>query len=144
MIAGILLQQAKPRGLTVAAQVEGVVALPDGTTAATLGLVVQMAFADTAVSTAGGGQPPELAVLVDSLGDPVDAGITADGLVGGVHKDDLVELVGGVLGNPVRVENTETPELAAGALLTSVSRKNTRIYNAPQQWNGGYAGSSGS
>jgi hypothetical protein len=119
LVEFLLRRSSKHTSLTVAAQVEGVVALPDGTTAATLGLVVQMALADTAVSTAGGGQPTELAVLVDSLGDPVDAGITADGLVGGVHKDDLVELVGGVLGNPVRVEHTETPELAAGALLES-------------------------
>jgi hypothetical protein len=105
--------------LTVAAEVEAVVALPGGTTAATLGLVVQVALAVAAVLAAGSGQAAELAVLVDGLADPVDARIAADGLVGGVHKDDLVELVGRVLGNPVRVENAKATALAASTLLYS-------------------------
>jgi len=48
---------------------------------------------------AGRGEAAELAVLVDGLGDPVDAGIATDGLVRGVDQDDLEELVGRVLNN---------------------------------------------
>ena len=103
--------------LSVAVEVQRVVALPDGTAAATLGLVVQVTLAVAAVLLAGGGETTQLTMLVHGLGDPVDTRITADGLVGGVHEDDLVELVGGVLGNPVRVEDTQATALAANTLL---------------------------
>ncbi len=53
------------------------------------------------------------------VADPVDAGIAADGLVEGVNKDDLVVLVGGVLGNPVRVQHTERGDQAAHTLLSN-------------------------
>jgi hypothetical protein len=36
-------------------------------------------------------------VLHDGLGDPVDAGVPADDLVVGVHQNDLIVLVCGVL-----------------------------------------------
>jgi hypothetical protein len=55
--------------------------------------------------------------LETDVGDPVDARIAADGLVEGVDEDDLVVLVGGILGNPVRVEDTEGGDKAANALL---------------------------
>jgi hypothetical protein len=42
-------------------------------------------------------------VLVDRLDDPVDAGITTDGLVLRVDEDDFEILVGAVLVDPVRV-----------------------------------------
>lgn len=48
-----------------------------------------------------GGESSLLTVLVDWLGDPLELGISADGLVEGIDQDDLVELVGGILGNPV-------------------------------------------
>ena len=50
-------------------------------------------------------------------GDPVDARIAADGLVEGIDKDDLVVLVGGILGNPVRVEDAQGGNEATNTLL---------------------------
>ena len=58
-----------------------------------------------------------LAVLVDGVHNPVDAGVPADGVVRGVHQDDLIVLVGGVLVDPVRVQHAQVGAAAADALL---------------------------
>lgn len=92
-------------------------ALP-GLSAAGTGLVVAMTLVETAGFLAGGGETTGLAVLVDWVDDPVDAGIDADGLVLGVDEDDLVVLVGGVLVDPVRVEDAEIGAAAADTLLS--------------------------
>ena len=55
---------------------------------------------------------------MDRVDDPVDAGIPADGLVLGVNEDDLVVLVGGVLVDPVGVEDAEVGAAAADTLLS--------------------------
>ena len=70
-----------------------------------------------AVLPAGGGETSELSALVGGGAEPVDAGVVADRVVRGVHHDALVVLVGGVLGGPVGVEEGETADLLADALL---------------------------
>ena len=68
-------------------------ALP-GLSAAGAGLVVAVALVEAAGLLAGGSETAGLAVLVDGVDDPVDAGVLADGLVLGVDEDDLEVLVG--------------------------------------------------
>src|SRR5690606_39119998 len=92
--------------LTVSPVVLGVEPLP-GLSATSLGLGVEVALVDTAALLAGGGEATEFPVLVHGLGNPADAGITADGLVLRVDKDDLKVLVGRVLVDPVGVENAQ-------------------------------------
>ena len=92
--------------LAVAPEGEGVVPLP-GLPPASSGVVVLVSTAETTRLLAGGGETTALAVLVDGLDDPVDAGIAADGLVLGVDEDDFVVLVGRVLVDPVRVEDAQ-------------------------------------
>ena len=104
------------RRLSVAPQGQGVVALP-GLSAASLGLVVPVALVEAAGLLAGGGEAAGLAVLVHGVDDPVVAGVDADGLVLGVDEDDLVVLVGGVLVDPVRVEDAQVGAAAADTLL---------------------------
>ena len=104
------------RRLPVAPQGEGVVLLP-GLSAAGLGLVVAVALVETTGLLAGGGETAGLAVLVDGVDDPVDAGILADGLVLGVDEDHLVVLVGRVLVDPVRVQDAQVGAAAADTLL---------------------------
>ena len=83
--------------LTVALEGQRVVLLPGGAPGAAV-LVAGVALdVEAAVGLSGRGEAAELAVLVDRVGDPVDAGIVADGLVHGVDKDDLEVLVGGIL-----------------------------------------------
>lgn len=101
---------------SVAPQRQGVVSLPS-LSAAGLGLVVAVALVETTRLLAGSGETTSLAVLVDGVDDPVDARVLADGLVLGVDEDDLVVLVGGVLVDPVRVEDAEVSAAAADTLL---------------------------
>ena len=56
---------------------------------------------------------------MDGVTDPVDAGITADGLVLGVDEDNLEVLVGGVLVDPVGVQDAQVGAAAADTLLSS-------------------------
>lgn len=104
--------------LPVAPQRKGVLSLP-GVTAAGLGVVVAMALVETTALLAGGSETAHLAVLVDRVDDPVDASITADGLVLGVDEDDLVVLVGAVLVDPVAVENAQVGAATTDTLLSS-------------------------
>lgn len=103
--------------LSVAPQGQGVVLLP-GLSAAGLGLGVAVALVETPRLLAGGGETASLAVLVDGVDDPVDAGVDADGLVLGVDEDDLVVLVGRVLVDPVRVEDAQVGAAATDTLLS--------------------------
>jgi hypothetical protein len=89
-----------------------------GLPATSSGVVVLVTTSKTTRLLAGGGEATALAVLVDGVRDPVDAGIAADGLVLGVDKDDLVVLVGRVLVDPVRVENAQVGAAAADTLLS--------------------------
>jgi hypothetical protein len=104
--------------LTVAPKGEGVVSLP-GLPPAGSGVVELVSTTKTTALLAGGGETTSLAVLVDGLDDPVDTGIAADGLVLGVDADNLVVLVGGVLVDPVGVEDAEVGAAAADTLLSS-------------------------
>ena len=75
-------------------------------------------LAEAARLAPGGSEAAHLAVLVDWVADPVDAGVPADLGVAGVNEDDLVVLHSGVLVDPVRVEHTKIGELAADLLLS--------------------------
>jgi hypothetical protein len=55
---------------------------------------------------------------VDWVNNPVDTGITANGLVGRIDKDDLKVLVGSILVDPVRVENSQVSTLASNSLFS--------------------------
>ena len=57
--------------------------------------------------TTGRGETTAFTVLVDGVDDPVDGGIVADGGVVRIDEDDFVVLVGGILVDPVAVENAE-------------------------------------
>lgn len=88
-----------------------------GLSATSLGLVVAVTLVEATGLLASGGETTRLAVLVDGVDDPVDAGILADGLVLRVDKDDLVVLVGRVLVDPVRIEDAQVSAAAPNTLL---------------------------
>lgn len=58
-------------------------------------------------------------MLHGRLADPVHARIATDGLVEWIDTDDLVELEGGVLVDPVAVQDTQAGEAATNALLSN-------------------------
>lgn len=76
-----------------------------------------MTLAQTTGLFAGRGEATHFSVLVGRLADPVDAGIAGDGLVARIDADDLKELVGGVLVDPVAVEDTQVSAATAHTLF---------------------------
>jgi len=98
--------QKHGNSLTVSPVALGVEPLP-GLPATSSRLVIAMTLVEAAALLTGSGQPTRFAVLVDWLGNPVDARITADGLVLRVDKDDFEVFVGGVLVYPVGVCHKE-------------------------------------
>ena len=65
--------------------------------------VLKIAVSKKFVNSDGGNS----AYLVDWLDNPIDPGVPTDGLVLRVHKDDLKILVGGILVDPVGVEDSQ-------------------------------------
>lgn len=111
-------QHPEARTLTVALELGDVAVEPGGAVGAALDAVGAVSLlAEAAGLAAGGGEAAALAVLVDGVDDPVDAGVVADLGVAGIDEDDLVVLHGGVLVDPVGVEDAEVGVLAAGLLL---------------------------
>ena len=105
--------ESLPNRLSVSSEVHGVVSLPCATSGRTLDLVEAGPLAVATVLGASGSEASEFTVLHHWGDDPVDTGVTTDGLVLWVNQDDFEVLVRRVLADPVRVEHTE------GAALSS-------------------------
>ena len=80
-------------------------------------IVEAMTLIQASALLARGRQSTLLAVLVDRVDDPIDAWVTADGLVLRVNEDDFEVLVGTVLVDPVAVEDTQVGATATDTLL---------------------------
>lgn len=89
-----------------------------GLSAASGGLVESVTLSETTGLLSGGGQSTRFSVLVDWVDDPVDAGIAADGLVLRVNEDDLEVFVGGVLVDPVGVQDSQVGATTTDTLLS--------------------------
>jgi hypothetical protein len=61
--------------------------------------------------------------LVNGLDDPVDAGITTDGLVLRIDEDDFEVLVGRILVDPVGVEDAKIGGTTTDTLFSSGSER---------------------
>lgn len=90
-----------------------------GLSATSCRLVVSMTLAQSTRLLSGRGKTSGFSVLVYGGDDPVDAGITADGLVLGIDKDDFVVFVGRILVNPVGVQYTQIGTTTANTFLSS-------------------------
>jgi len=103
--------------LSVSPELLGVAVLPVASAGRSLlhGLVSLLVHASGLL--AGGGESTELSMLVLGGDDPIDAGISADSLVGWVDHDDFVEFEGSILTNPVGVEASHVGALAGNALF---------------------------
>ena len=56
-----------------------------------------------------------------SRDDPIDSGVSSDAFVVGINHDDFEEFEGGVLTNPIGVEDAEIAAFAADSLLSVLS-----------------------
>lgn len=95
--------------------------LPSVTTAG-LGVVEQVTLGNTSGLLTSSSKTSGLSVLVDWVDDPVDSWVSSDGVVRWVHQDNLVVLVGGVLVNPVRVQDSQVGSSSADSLLSGDSQ----------------------
>jgi hypothetical protein len=76
---------------------------------------------ETTTLATRGGKTASFTVLVDSVNDPVGAGIVADGGVVGIGGDDFVPGEDGISVGPVGVEDTEVAKLGTKALFSDVT-----------------------
>lgn len=94
--------------LSVSAERECVAALPARVNAgAQLGGSTVTLLAESTALLASGGKTVHLTMLVDGVADPVEAGITTNSLVEGIHADDFEVLVGSILVDPVSIEDSQ-------------------------------------
>ena len=82
---------------------------------------------EASVLLSSGGKASGISALVLVGSNPVNSGVTGDGLVLGVNKDDLEELEGSVLANPVRVEDSEVSASSSDSLLSNSSVGSARL-----------------
>lgn len=112
-----------PRCLTVSEHALGVATLPSSTMRATHGIVGTMSLhSQSTMLLAGGSQAAALAMLVHGIDDPVDARIIADRYVVRVNENHLEVLVGGILVDPVRVQDAQVGADAASTLLSHAAQ----------------------
>lgn len=76
---------------------------------------------NTSVHLTSGSDTSAFSVLLLGAGDPVDSGVSSDGLVAGVNHDDFEELEGSVLTYPVGVEYSQVAAFSADSLLSDGS-----------------------
>lgn len=110
------------RLLSVSPQGQSVVLLPSVTTTS-LGLGVQVTLGNTSGFLTSRGKTSVFSVLVNRVDDPVVSWVSSDDNVGWVDKNDLEVLVGGVLVNPVRVQNTQVRSSSTDSLLSGDSQR---------------------
>ena len=87
--------------LTLPVHLDPVDSLPVGLPGSTDGLGVSVSLAQSSGFPVGRGKTTHFPVLGNRLADPLDFWVTSDGLVEGINADDLEELVGGILTDPV-------------------------------------------
>jgi len=85
-------------------------------------VVVAVSLAETTVLFANGSETTSFATLVHGIRDPVDSRVTADSLVVGVDKDDLVVFVHAILIHPVRVQDPQVPASPSYTLLRNTAQ----------------------
>lgn len=93
--------------LAVAAKRQCIASFPVRTTTCTSCLVVQVSLGFTTALLANRCQTTSFAALVNRITNPVDARVTADGLMLRINENDFKVLVSGILVDPIRVQHTE-------------------------------------
>lgn len=62
-------------------------------------------------------QLSHLPVLVDWFGDPMSVRISSNSFMDWINEDDLKEFVRGILVNPARIQDSQSPTGASSSLL---------------------------
>ena len=107
--------------LTVTEEGKGIATLPVLTTGRALNLVVKMTLTDTARLATSRGETTAFTMFHGGSTDPVVTGITTDGLVRRIDKDDFKVFEGGVLVDPVRIEDAQVGTLTTDTLFSNAT-----------------------
>ena len=91
-------------------------------TTTSLGVVEQVTLVDTSGLLSGGSKTSGFSSLVDRVDDPVVSGVSSDGLVRWVDQDDFEVLVGGVLVNPVGVQDSQVRSTSTNSFFSGRSQ----------------------
>ena len=127
-------QIAKMNRLTVSSERQGVVLLPGRVLRS---MVVSVSLSDSSRLLSSRSEASGLPALVDGVANPVDAGITADGLVCRVDENDFVVLVYTVLVDPVGLvvgepsQHSRRPQYAVSRPLLPTHVQNTKTTASP-------------
>ena len=78
-------------------------------------------LSESSVLLTSGSETSDFSSVVLLGNDPVDSWVLSDGVMGWVNKDDLEELLSGVLSHPVGVEDSEVGASSSNSLLGKVS-----------------------
>lgn len=89
---------------------------------ASLGVVEQVTLVDTSGLLANRSETSGLSSLVDWVDNPVVSWVSSDRIVRWINQDNLKVLVGGVLVNPVGVQDSQVRSTTADSLLSSGSQ----------------------
>lgn len=104
-------------GLTLSSQFQSVVSLPELSARATRSVSEFVSFSETATLLSGRSKSTKFAMFVYGLGDPLSVRVATDGLVCWVDQDYFEELVGRILADPIRVENSQATATTTDAFL---------------------------
>ena len=66
-------------------------------------------------------------MFLNRSADPVDLGVSSDGLVGGVHQNDFEEFEGGILADPVRVEDSQVANSSSDSFFSDGSKRSGEL-----------------
>ena len=69
-------------------------------------------------SSASSSETSAFSVLLGGISDPVNAWISADGLVEWINEDDFVEFESCILTNPIRVKDSQVSASASNTLFS--------------------------
>ena len=108
----LLPNSSSSSALTITLEAHRVATEPGGAVGTALDVVGAVAaLAQAASLAAGGGEAAHLAVLVRGVDDPVDSRVIANLGVGRIYQNNFIVLHGGILVDPIRVQDTQVSVL---------------------------------
>lgn len=105
------------KSLSPPVQLEGVLCEPACTARASLGVGVANTTAQTTMSASSSSLSTQLTVLVRGIAYPVNRRISTDVVMVGIEEDGFIIFEGGVLGNPIAVQQAQAPQPTAHTFL---------------------------
>ena len=100
-------------------ELESTVPSPSGTARTTNGGVEPVALPKATALAASRCQPSHLPVLVDWFGAPPGVWIPSDSLMQWINEDNLREFICGIVTNPGRIQDSQSPKVGSSSLLSN-------------------------